>query len=81
MLSDHRSFGDLFHACCDEVRDISFMEALLRILSLATERMRQLGEYCEKTFQDLYYSAMHAAVEVFNLPKNSGLTFSVNPES
>jgi len=81
MLSDHRSFGDLFHACCDEVRDISFMEALIRILSLATERMRQLGIYCEKTFQDLYYAAMRAAVEVLNLSKNSGLTFSVNPES
>jgi hypothetical protein len=81
MLSDHRSFGELFYACCDEVRDISFMEALLRILSLTTERMRHLGIYCEKTFQDLYYSAMRAAMEVFNLPKNSGLTFSVNPES
>jgi hypothetical protein len=81
MLSDQRSFGDLFHACCDEVRDISFMQALLRILSLTTERMRQLGAYCEKTFQDLYYSAVRAAVEVFNLSKNSGLTFLVNPES
>lgn len=81
MLSDHRSFGDLFHACCDEVRDISFMDALLRILSLTTERMRQLGVYCEKTFEDLYYSAMRAAMEVLNLSKNSELTFSVNPES
>ena len=81
MLTDHRSFGDLFHACCDEVRDITFMEALLRILSQATERMRQLGIYCERTFQDFYYSALRAAVEIFNLSKNSGLTFSVNPES
>ena len=81
MLTDHRSFGDLFHACCEEVHDITFMQALLRILSLATERMRQLGEYCERTFQALYYSALHAAAEVFGLSKNNGLTFSVNPES
>lgn len=81
MLTDHRSFGDLFHACCEELYDITFMQALLRILSLATERMRQLGEFCERTFQALYYSALHAAVEVLGLSKNSGITFSVNPES
>ena len=38
METDHRSFGDLFYACCDEVADISFLEALYRILTLATDR-------------------------------------------
>jgi len=40
METDHRAFGDLFYACCDEVADISFMEALCRILTLATDVIR-----------------------------------------
>jgi hypothetical protein len=28
METDQRSFGDLFYACCEEVADISFMQAL-----------------------------------------------------
>lgn len=81
MLTDHRSFGDLFHACCDEVHDITFMEALLRILSAATDRMQQLGIYCEKTFQAFYYAAMDAAISCFGMAKNSSIVFSLNPES
>jgi hypothetical protein len=47
--TDHRTFGDLFYACCDEVADISFLEALCRILTLAADRLKQLGTFCEKT--------------------------------
>lgn len=39
MQTDRRTFGDLFHACCDEVADISFLEALYRILTPATDRL------------------------------------------
>ena len=81
MLTDRRSFGDLFHVCCQEVHDITFMEALLRILSIATERMRQLGIYCEQTFQAFYYAALDAAITCFGISKNSSIRFSANPES
>jgi hypothetical protein len=80
-LTDHRSFGDLFHACCEEVHDITFMEALLRILSIATDRMRQMGIYCEKTFQAFYYAALDAAITGFGISKNSSIRFAANPES
>jgi hypothetical protein len=39
----------LFYACCDEVKDISFIEALYRILTLAADQLRKLGTFCEKT--------------------------------
>jgi len=81
MLTDQRSFGDLFYACCEELHDITFMEALLRILSLATDRMRKLGIYCEKTFHAFYYAALEAAISCFGISKNSSIAFSVNPES
>jgi len=81
VLTDHRSFGDLFHACCEEMQDITFMEALLRMISIATERMRQLGVYCEKTFQAFYYAAMDAAITCFSLSTNGSIRFAANPES
>ena len=81
VLTDHRSFGDLFHECCQEMHDISFMEALIRILSMVTERMRQLGDFCEKTFHAFYYAAMDAAITCFGMSKNRSIRFTTNPES
>jgi hypothetical protein len=43
LSTDQRSFGKLFHACCEEIQDISFLESLLRILTLAADRMKSIG--------------------------------------
>jgi hypothetical protein len=40
METDHRTFGDLFYAYCEEAADISFMQALYRILTLAVDRLK-----------------------------------------
>jgi len=81
LSTDHRSFGDLFHACCDEIRDISFLEALMRILSLAADRMRSIGSYCQKTFDAFFYVAMDVTLNTLKIVKNSSISFSTNPES
>ncbi len=81
MLADHRTFGDLFYACCVEIHDITFMESVLRILSVATERLRQLGIFCEKTFEAFYYQALRAAIECLRISNGSSIVFSMNPES
>ena len=47
--TDNRTFGELFYACCEEVSDISFVEALYRIMTLAGNRLKTVGNYCEKT--------------------------------
>jgi hypothetical protein len=47
--TDDRTFGELFYACCDEVSDISFVESLYRIMTLACLKLKKLGSYCEKT--------------------------------
>ncbi len=78
---DQRSFGDLFHACCDEIRDISFLEALMRILTLAADRMRSIGSFCQKTFDTFFYVAMEIALNTLGIEKNSAIRFSTNPES
>jgi len=81
MSTDHRSFGDLFHACCGEIRDITFLEALMRILELAADRMRCIGAYCQKTFDAFFYVAMEVALNTLGIVKNRTISFSANPES
>ena len=70
METDHRTFGDLFYACCDEVADISFMEALYRILAIAVDKMRHLGTFCEKTAAAFFDSIMDTALQCVGLSKN-----------
>lgn len=71
MESDHRSFGDLFYACCDELSDISFVEALHRIMTLAAEQLREMGTFCEKTASVFFDTVMQVALKYFNLPMSS----------
>ena len=60
--TDHRTFGDLFYACCDELKDISFIEALYRILTLAVHQLQELETLCEKTIQMFFETLMEAAL-------------------
>lgn len=71
LETDHRTFGQLFYACCDEVGDISFVEALYRILTLAAERLKELGTFCEKTATAFFDAIMDAALQCVGLPKNN----------
>ena len=43
MEEDPRTFGDLFYACCKEMEDIGFVEALGRILALTVDRTVKAG--------------------------------------
>jgi len=70
METDHRSFGDLFYACCEEVADISFMQALYRILTLAVDQLKQLGTFCEKTAAAFFDAIMDTALQYVGLSKN-----------
>jgi len=70
IQTDHRSFGDLFYACCEEVSDISFIEALFRILTLAVDRLTRLGVYCEKTAAAFFDTIIDTALQCVGLSKN-----------
>jgi len=72
--TDHRTFGDLFYACCDEMADISFIESLYRILTLAGERLREIGSYCEKTASAIFDAIIENALKYVSLSKSSGVT-------
>lgn len=70
LETDHRTFGDLFYACCDELGDISFVEALYRILTLAADRLREMGTFCERTAQAFFDTLLETALNYVNLSKN-----------
>ena len=72
--TDHRTFGDLFYACCDEMADISFVEALYRILTLAGERLKESGSYCEKTASAIFDAIIGTALQYVGLSKSNGVT-------
>ena len=61
--TDHRTFGELFYACCEEVSDISFVESLYRIMVLAGSRLKASGSYCEKTATCFFNTIMQAALQ------------------
>jgi len=71
METDHRTFGELFYACCQELDDISFVEALHRVLTLAVEQLRQIGTFCEKTASAFFDTVIAAALKYVNLSKSS----------
>jgi hypothetical protein len=76
--TDHRTFGDLFYFCCDEVSDISFIEALYRILTLAADQLKNIGNFCEKTASAFFDAIMDTALQCVGLSKNN---LVMNPES
>jgi len=61
--TDNRTFGELFYACCQEVSDISFVEALYRIMTLSGNRLKALGSYCEKTATAFFDAIMETALQ------------------
>ena len=76
--TDHRTFGDLSNFCCDEVSDISFTEALYRILTSAVDQMKNIGNDCEKTASAFFDATMNTALQCVGLSKNNLI---VKPES
>ena len=70
LETDDRTFGDLFYVCCDELSDISFVEALYRILTLVADRLREMGAFCEKTAQTFFDTLLEIALSYVNLSKN-----------
>ncbi len=76
--TDQRTFGDLFYFCCDQVSDISFIEALYRILTLAADQLKNIGNFCDKTASAFFDAIMDTALQCVGLSKNN---LVMNPES
>jgi hypothetical protein len=74
IKTDYRTFGDLFYACCDEMADISFIEALYRILTLTGEHLGAIGSYCEKTASAIFDAIIETSLQYVGLSKSDRVT-------
>jgi hypothetical protein len=61
---DPRSIGSLFHACCDEMKDLTLFEALNRLLTLAFETVRSSGAFAEDVINAMLNAIMGAALGI-----------------
>jgi hypothetical protein len=60
---DQKTIGGLFFACSDEIRDLSLIEALQRLLAFVFDKVRSSGEFAEHAVIAMIDSIMGAAVE------------------
>ena len=68
---DPRTLGNLFFACSDELQDLSLLEALERLLSLALEKVRSAGIAAESVIFAIVNSVMSTAIDI--LKKKSAI--------
>lgn len=63
---DHRSVGSLFHACIEEMKDLTFLESLQRILALVVDKVRESGEFAESVIRRIIDTVMDVAINMLN---------------
>lgn len=64
---DPKSFGDLFRQCCEELTNISFIEAFRRIISLAMNSFEELHQVSESTLKSVFDRIINYAIVFFGL--------------
>ena len=62
---DQRSFGDLFRACNEELTNISFLDALTRIMQLAMATLRKAHKLSERVINSMLDLIMGEALVYF----------------
>jgi len=62
---DQRSFGDLFRACNEELANITFLDALTRIMQLAMATLRKVHNLSEKIINSMLDLIMGEALVYF----------------
>lgn len=60
---DPRTLGSLFLACSDEIKDLSLIEALQRLLALALDKVRSSGEFAESVIMAMVDAIMESAID------------------
>jgi hypothetical protein len=66
MSSDERTIGGLFLAAGEEIRDLSLTEALVRILSLACDRVRDYYATSEQLILEIIECTMKEALRLIS---------------
>jgi len=68
---DPRTFGELFHFYCDEIKDISILEALNRILALIMDKIQASNTCSQQLVQNIIDEVLSANNRFFNCSQSS----------
>ncbi|MGB6289314.1 MAG: transposase [Desulfobulbales bacterium] len=68
LHDDPRTLGSLFHACADEMKDLSILDALQRIMKLALDKVRSAGEFAENIIMEILDAVMSVAIDMLKPP-------------
>ena len=63
--NDDRTIGLLFHACCEEIADLNYLEAMKRILSVLADKLRNISCLTEEIIKELIDSIMESLNYLF----------------
>jgi hypothetical protein len=74
---DPKTIGGLFFACCEEIKDLSLIEALQRLLALALDKVRSSGEFAESVIVAMIDAIMGAAIEFIQTSRRLTLSTAV----
>ncbi len=74
---DQKTIGSLFFACSEEIKDISLIEALQRLLTLALDKVRSSGEFTESVILAMIDAIMGAAIEFIKTSRRISLNAAI----
>jgi len=74
---DPKTIGGLFFACSEEIKDLSLIEALQRLLALALDKVRSSGEFAESVIVAMIDAIMGAAIEFIKTSRRLSLSTTV----
>ena len=63
--NNDRTIGLLFHACCEEIADLNYLEAMKRILSVFADKLRNISCLTEEIIKELIDSVMESLNYLF----------------
>lgn len=66
---DPRTLGLLFHACCAEARDLEYVEALQRILTLTMLHLKENKQVAEELAQAILAESLQRAFYLYGLSR------------
>ena len=81
METDQRTFGDLFYACCQEMADISFVEALARVFTLTVDHAAKLKVLGVEALNGMLGGLIATALQLTGISHSQLNIVDPNPES
>lgn len=75
---DPKTIGSLFFACSEDIKDLSLIEALQRLMALAMDKIRSSGEFAEHTVIAMINSIMAAAVELIETSRRLSENYPIH---